>query len=105
MIRNPSATSASRLPPAATAAETGWRASAAADTRNDTPLTTKAGPVPAKATRASASGARAIWETTAAGQMAELAATTWSRPTRVGSTLAAAGLKDTVPTDSAKAAA
>ena len=73
--------------------------------RNDAALMAKAGPAPAHATRAPARGASAIWEMTAADQMAELAPTRSSSSTRVGVMLAAAGLKNTVNDDRANAAA
>ncbi|HXH56551.1 MAG TPA: hypothetical protein VNL12_04535 [Iamia sp.] len=67
-------------------------------------LMANAGPGPAMATSAAATGASAIWEITAADQIAELAPTTSSSGTSVGRTLAAAGLKKTLKADSANAA-
>ena len=96
--------SARRLVGAGTRPEAGRPRRKAAETRNVAALMAKAGPGPAKATRAPASGARAIWEITAADQTAELAPTTSSSGTTVGSTLAAAGLKNTLKPDRRKAA-
>ena len=105
MARSPSATSRRCFPDtSATRPMLGMRATKAAEARNVAAFTAKAGPGPATATSAPATGASAIWEITAADQIAELAATTWSSGTRAGRTLAAAGLKKTLNPDRRKAA-
>ena len=97
MARSPSATSRRCFPDtSATRPLLGMRETKAADARNVAAFTAKAGPGPATATSAPATGASAIWEITAADQIAELAATTWSSGTRAGTMLAAAGLKKTL---------
>jgi hypothetical protein len=68
-------------------------------------FTKNAGPAPTAATRAPASGARAIWEMTAADHRALLAATSSSSSTMLGSTVLAAGLKNTPPAASPNATA
>ncbi len=67
-------------------------------------LIANAGAAPRPTYTNPASGARAIWEITAADQTPELAPTTSSSATTVGRTLAAAGLKKTLNADSKKAA-
>ena len=59
----------------------------------------KAGPYPSETTRSPASGARTIWERTAAVQIPLFAATNASFFTSAGRTEEAAGLKKTAPTD------
>lgn len=106
MVRNPSATSWNRRPGSAGGrAGSGSLTSRAAEAANDAALTAKAGPASAMATRPPAAGARAIWDSTAADHTAELAPTTLSSPARAGTTLAAAGLKNTVRAERPKAAA
>jgi hypothetical protein len=68
-------------------------------------LTRKAGATPTAAIRAPASGARAIWEMTAADHRPELAATSSPSSTMLGSTELAAGLKNTAPAASPNATA
>ena len=55
--------------------------------------------MPQAATSAPASGASAIWETTAADHRALLAAISSSSLTMLGTAAVAAGLKNTVPAD------
>jgi hypothetical protein len=68
-------------------------------------LRAKAIPTPAVVTSSPATGARAIWESTAAVQMPELAATISSWCTSDGSSDPAAGLKKADPADRPKAMA
>lgn len=89
---------------------TGRGASVARRPRSSSALTAKltafsanAQPNPAAAARNPATGASRIWASTAADQMPELAATSSSSPTRVGSRELAAALKNTDPADRPKA--
>jgi hypothetical protein len=76
-----------------------------AETRKLSALTAKAHSGPTVTTRPPATGASTTWYSTAAVQIPELAATSSSSRTRLGSTGPAAGLKKTAAAENPKATA
>jgi len=76
-----------------------------AEAKNDAALRANAAPVPPVAMKTPAKGARAICDITAVDHSAEFAPSTSLALTSEGSTLAAAGLKNTEKLDKANAAA